>query len=315
MKKINNTSFIAELNRNKAFLMMALPGLIWFFIFRYLPMFGIVIAFKNFKLFGRSFIQNLRQSDWVGFKNFEFLFKTSDAWIITRNTLGYNIVFIIIGLTFSIFLAIALNEITNKRMAKIYQTLMFLPYFLSWVVVSYLVYAFLSVEKGLLNNILIKMGREPVYWYTEPHRWPPLLIFINTWKWAGYNCIIFMASIYGIDKTFYEAAQIDGAGKLRQIMSITLPFLKPLILILAILAIGRIFYSDFGLFYNVPKPNSGALFPVTNVIDTYVFRSLQRSSNIGMPAAAGVYQSICGFILVLTSNRIVKHFSEEHALF
>ena len=293
---------------------MTLPGFAWFVILRYIPMFGIILAFKRFRLIGRSFLQNLFQSEWVGFKNFEFLFRTNDAWLITRNTLGYNFLFIILGTIFAIILALMLNEITNRRMAKLYQTLMFFPYFLSWVVVSYLVFSFLSGDKGFVNRVLMNMGREDVNWYTIPGPWPFFLVGIHLWKWAGYNSVIYLATIIGIDKSLYEAATIDGAGKLKQTMHITLPFLQPLIIILTILAIGRIFSADFGLFYSVPR-NSGALFPVTNVIDTYVYRGLLQSANIGMATAAGFYQSICGFILILTSNFIVRRFNEEQALF
>jgi putative aldouronate transport system permease protein len=296
------------------FLLMVLPGVAWFLLFRYLPMFGVVLAFKDFRLGGSGFILNLLQSRWVGLSNFTFLWSSQDAWLITRNTLGYNALFIVAGTIVSVVLAICLSELRSSRAARVYQTLMFLPYFLSWVVVNYLLFSFLSVDKGLLNAIITSLGGKRISWYQAPAYWPSILVLINTWKWAGYNSIIFLAAIVSIDRSLFEAARIDGAGRLAQARWVTMPFLRPLIVILTILSIGRIFSADFGLFYTVPR-NSGPLFPVTNVIDTYVFRGLQASSNIGMSAAAGVYQSVCGFLLVLGSNWLVRRFSPEQALF
>jgi putative aldouronate transport system permease protein len=296
------------------FLMMALPGLLWLVLFRYVPMFGVLLAFKDFRLYGSAFIANLLKSPWAGLSNFTFLFHSQDAWLITRNTIGYNALFILVGTVVSVALAIALSELRAARAAKLYQTLMFLPYFLSWVVVNYLLFSFLSADKGVLNRILVAVGAPRIMWYQAPQYWPAILVMINTWKWSGYNSVIFLAAIVSIDRSLFEAARMDGAGRLAQAWYVTMPFLTPLIVILTILAIGRIFSADFGLFYTVPR-NSGPLFPVTNVIDTYVFRGLQVSSNIGMSAAAGVYQSVCGFLLVMGANRLVRRFSPEQALF
>lgn len=306
--------FIKTFNSNKELTLLALPTTIWYLIFAYIPMFGVVIAFKNLRITGKGFIDSLIHSPWVGLKNFQFLFKSSDAWIITRNTVLYNIVFIILGIIIPVFLAIILNEILSSKKAKFYQTAMFLPYFLSWVVVSYCIFAFLSPEKGYLNHLLNLIGIKSISWYSEPKYWPFILIFMNIWKGAGYGTVVYIASISGIDKTYYEAAMIDGATKWQQIKYITLPLLKPVIIILFILSVGRIFNADFGLFYQIPK-NSGALYPVTNVIDTYVYRGLTSLGEIGMSSAAGLYQSTVGLILILLSNYVVKKIDNENSLF
>lgn len=293
---------------------MVLPGTIWFLFFSYLPMAGMVIAFKQYRYSRDGFWASIIESKWVGLQNFKFLFSTNDAYIITRNTLLYNSVFIIVGLVLSVLLAIVLSEIVNKRLAKIYQTGMFLPYFLSWVIVGYFVFSFLSFDKGLVNKIGAMFGADPTQWYNSPAYWPVIIIVVFLWKSVGYNSVVYLAAIMGIDKSLYEAAMIDGASKWQQIRNITIPMLKPLMTILTLLAIGRIFYADFGLFYQVPR-DSGTLYSVTNVIDTYVYRGLKTTGEIGMSTAAGLYQSLVGFILVITSNYIVRKFNKENALF
>lgn len=298
---------------NKELLFLTIPGTIWFILFAYLPMFGILIAFKDWQIRG-NFFESLIQSPSVGLKNFEFLFKSTDAWIITRNTVLYNIVFIFLGIALPVTLAILLKELLNKKLSKFYQSAMFLPYFLSWVIVSYCLYAFLSPEKGFLNSILTSMGQDGVSWYTEAKYWPFIIIFMSQWKGVGYGTVVYLASICGIDKSFYEAAMIDGASKWQQIKYITLPLLKPVMIIMFITSVGGMFRSDFGLFYQLPK-NSGALYPVTNVIDTYVYRGLTNLGNIGMSSAAALYQSFVGLILILTTNAIVKKVDEENAFF
>lgn len=298
---------------NKELLFLTIPGTIWFILFAYLPMFGILIAFKDWQIRG-SFFESLIQSPSVGLKNFEFLFKSTDAWIITRNTVLYNVVFIVLGIALPVTLAIMLKELLNKKLSKFYQSAMFLPYFLSWVIVSYCLYAFLSPEKGFLNSILTSMGQDGVSWYTEAKYWPFIIIFMSQWKGVGYGTVVYLASICGIDKSFYEAAMIDGASKWQQIKYITLPLLKPVMIIMFITSVGGMFRSDFGLFYQLPK-NSGALYPVTNVIDTYVYRGLTNLGNIGMSSAAALYQSFVGLILILTTNAIVKKVDEENAFF
>nr|WP_068779487.1 ABC transporter permease subunit [Paenibacillus sp. GM2] len=289
---------------------MMLPGLVYLIINNYLPLFGLSIAFKDV-----DYRKGIWNSDWIGFRNFEYLFKTSDAWMITRNTLLYNTVFIILGLIVSIGIAILLNEIRNKFFARFYQSVIILPYLISIIIVSYLVYAMFSVNTGMVNNtILPALGLDPISWYSEPKYWPFILTFVHVWKGAGYSCIVYLAAIIGIDPEYYEAAKLDGASKWVQIRKITLPMIMPVIMILTLLGIGRIFYSDFGLFYQVPM-NSGALYSTTNVIDTYVFRGLMQLGDIGMSSAAGFYQSLVGFVLVLGSNYIVRKIDKDNALF
>ncbi|WP_051428263.1 ABC transporter permease [Bacillus sp. J33] len=293
---------------------MVLPGTIWFLLFSYLPMFGTVIAFKNFRFDPNGFFASIQNSEWVGFENFRFLFNTNDAWIITRNTVLYNLVFIVLGLVLAVFVAIVLSELANKRLSKIYQTGMLFPHFLSWVVVSYFVFTFLSVDRGLLNNMLGWLGIDAISWYNEPKFWPAIIILTSIWKGVGYGSIVYLAAIVGIDRTYYEAAMIDGASKWQQIKSITIPLITPLMVILTILNIGRIFSADFGLFYQVPR-DSGPLYSVTNVIDTYVYRGLTTMGDISMSTAAGLYQSFVGFILVLLTNYLVQKIDKEYALF
>ena len=289
--------------------LMALPGLTYLFINNYMPLPGLVLAFKNFNakkgIFG---------SDWVGFRNFKFLFTTKDAFVITRNTICYNVVFIIVNTVVAVAIAIILSEM-RSRVKKFYQSVILLPYMISMVIVSYLVFAFLSTENGFINNSILKpLGMESIAWYVEKKFWPFILVFVNLWKVIGYNCIVYMSAIIGFDRGYYEAAAIDGAGKWQQITRITLPLLKPTIIMMTLLAVGRIFYSDFGLFYQVPQ-NSGPLYPVTNTIDTYVYRGLLELGDINMSAAAGLYQSFVGFILVFGSNLIVRKIDPDSALF
>ena len=300
--------------KNKAFLLMALPGAIWLVLFFYIPVLGNVVAFKDFQYSDGGFFKSLSQSPWVGFENFKFLFSSSNAYLITRNTVLYNVGFILINLLFAIVFAVILSEIRSKKMIKVYQTSMLLPYFISWVIISYFVYAFLSPDKGLLNAIITGNGGEAINWYNEPRFWPFILLFLGVWKGIGYNSIIYFASIMGIDPTYYEAAMVDGATKWQQIKNVTIPQLVPLITILSILAVGNIFKADFGLFYQIPR-NSGALYEVTSVIDTYIYNGLTSSGDIGMASAAGLYQSVVGCILVVGANLFVRRFDEESALF
>lgn len=293
---------------------MVLPGTIWFLLFSYLPMFGTVIAFKDFRISRDGFFASVLNSEWVGFDNFKYLFSTDSAYVITRNTILYNLVFIILGLVLAVAVAIILNELANKKLAKIYQTGMLFPHFLSWVIVSYFVFTFLSADRGLLNNILGSFGIDAISWYNEPKYWPFIIIFMSMWKGIGYGSIVYLAAIVGIDRTYYEAAMIDGATKWQQIRHVTIPMITPLIVILTILNVGKIFNSDFGLFYQLPR-DSGALYSVTNTIDTFVYRGLMSLGDIGMSTAAGLYQSFVGLCLVLLTNYIVSKIDDENALF
>lgn len=310
-----NGKILSRLKANKELLFLSLPGGIWFLLFTYLPLFGILVAFKKFRIADNGgFFKSLIESEWVGFDNFKFLFASGDAARVFLNTVLYNLVFIILGVVLPVLVALLLNEIRNKGMAKIYQSAMFLPYFLSWVVVSYCLFAFLNPEKGFVNNVLQQYGKEGISWYTEKSWWPFLIILMSQWKGIGYNTVVYLASICGIDKTYYEAAVLDGATKWQQIKFITLPLLKPVITILLIMSIGKIFNADFGLFYQLPK-NSGALFDVTNVLDTYIFRALRANGEIGMSSAAALFQSTVGFVLIMAANKIVSKVDSDNALF
>lgn len=298
-------------------LTMVAPGAIWLILLRYLPMFGIIIAFKDYTVYTKapSLINNILHSDWVGFKNFKFLFASSDASLIIRNTLGYNALWIVLGLVISVTFAIMLSELTRRLVAKTFQTMMFFPYFLSWVVASYFLMAFLDPTRGLIVHWQQNAGMEVTNWYNDTGPWPFLLTLSYLWKNVGYSCILYLAAITGIDSEQYEAACIDGASKWQQIRSITLPHIRPMIVILFIMNVGRIFNSDFGLFYQLPQ-NSGPLFPVTQVIDTYVYRALlSTGANIGMSAAAGLFQNLVGFACIMIANTIVRRLDEESSLF
>ena len=316
MKESNNSALPqkrvtawSRFKANKELLLLSLPGGIWFLIFAYLPMFGILIAFQEYRP-EKNFLLSVLNSKFVGFKNFEFLFKSGDMWIIFRNTIGYNLLFIILGIVLPITVAMLLNELRNHGAVKVYQSMMFLPYFLSWVVVSYCLYAFLDPPKGLVNNILGKN----ISWYTEKDYWPFIIIFMSQWKGVGYNTVVYLASICGIDQTFYEAAMLDGATKWQQVKYITVPLLRPVITILFIMSVGGIIRSDFGLFYQLPR-NLGPLYPVTNVLDTYIYRALMQSSEIGMSSAAAFFQSVVGFALIMIANKVAAKIDNENTLF
>lgn len=304
------TNKLKKLKRYLPVYLMFLPGAIYLIINNYIPMAGLVVAFKQYNV-----RQGIFGSDWIGLKNFEFLFSTPDAWIITRNTMLYNIAFIVINMVLGIIFAVFISDVLSSKLKKVYQSAILFPFLMSAVVLSYIVFAFLSQSNGIINNTILPFfGMDPIKWYSKPEYWPFILVFTNTWKGIGYGVLIFVAGINGIDPAFYEAAKLDGASKWKQICYITLPSLVPTVITLSLLNMGRIFYSDFGLFYQVPR-NSGLIFSTTNVIDTYVYRGLMEQSNIGMSAAAGFYQSIVGFILVITVNYVVGRVSKENALF
>lgn len=289
---------------------MALPALVYLFINNYLPMTGLVVAFKNF-----NYKDGIFGSPWCGFANFEYLFSTSTSFIITRNTIVYNAVFIILNTVAGVAAAVLLNEIRSKKAVTVFQTTMIIPYLLSMIIIGYLVFAFLSSENGFINkHVLNFLGVELISWYASPKVWPWLLIFINTLKNFGFLALIYYSTLISVSNEYYEAAKLDGANKWQRIWYITIPYLKPTIITMVLLSVGRVFYSDFGLFYQVPQ-NSGALYSVTNTIDTYVYRSLIQLGDVGMASAAGVYQSIVGFLLVLAANAAVRKISPDNAMF
>ena len=294
---------------NFSFLMMVLPGFALALVFCYIPLVGLCIAFKNI-----DYAKGILRSPWCGLDNFMFLFKSPDLPIILRNTLGYNIIGIMLGVIVPVALAICFSQLRNKRFGKVYQTVMMLPHFVSWIIVTYIVYSFLSYNNGLINRVLMGIGKDPVSWYESKKFWPPFLIFLSLWKSMGYQAVVYIASIAGIDNSLYEAAAIDGANKRQQIMHIMLPELTSIIIVLLIMAIGKVLNSSFELYYNVPM-ESGTILPVTNVISTYVYRALMINADTGMSAAAGFFQSLVGFILIMISNGIVRKIDAEKAMF
>ncbi|CAM4269993.1 sugar ABC transporter permease [Erysipelothrix aquatica] len=307
--------FIKDMRKNWVLLLMALPGALWMIFFFYIPVFGNVVAFKDFRFSSDGgFLRSLYESEWVGLKNFEFLFSSDNAWIITRNTVLYNLGFIVIGTACAVALAIVMSMLRNKRRVKTYQTAMMFPYFISWIIISSFVYSFLSPDKGIVNRVMVNMGSSPINWYTDPTYWPFIIIFIGIWKNLGYQSVIYFASIMGIDPTYYEAAKIDGANRWQQIRHVTIPQIVPLISILMILAVGNIMRADFGLFYNVPR-NSGPLTPVTQVLDTFVYKGLAASGDLGMSSAAGLYQSVVGLVILVGANSIVRKLDPDSSLF
>jgi len=290
---------------------LALPTTIWYVLFAYLPMFGVIIAFIDFRIQG-GFLQSIVRSDFIGFNNFRILFANRDIWFAIRNTLGYNSVFIILGIVLPVALAIVIFELRQKIAAKIYQTVLFIPFFLSWVVVSALVWGFLSFDLGIVNRIFESMGVEARNWYMFPPFWPPFLIFMHFWKNLGFSMIIYLATLTSLDKSVYEAAVIDGASKMQQVWRITLPMMRSVIILMFILAMGRIFYSDFGLFFQVPR-DSAVLMNYVYTIDVFVFRLL-RVGTTGMAAAAALLQSTVSCIMILLTNWVVKKIDSQSAM-
>lgn len=293
---------------------MVLPGAVWLLLIRYLPIFGITIAFKNYRAYKpNTFWNNIIQSEWVGLKNFGFL-KSPDTLQMIRNTLGYNLLWIALGLVIAVAFAIMMSELRNRFLAKTYQTMMFFPYFLSWVVASYFVLAFLDPTRGLIPTLQKSMGIKPDNFYNETKWWPLILTLCDMWKNIGYSAVLYLAAITGIDTTLYEAAAVDGANKWQQIWHVTLPNIRTMIIILLILNVGKIFNADFGLFYSVPQ-NSGMLYPVTQVVDTYVYRAYANTHNLGMSTAAGFLQNMVGFICIIGANAVVRKLDPESSLF
>lgn len=303
------SSFARALRKNKVLLMMLIPAFLYFFIFSYLPMSGAVVAFKSY-----NFRDGIFGSPWVGFSNFEYFFKSGQAWTVTRNTILYNVGFIVVNTVLQMGLAIFISEIGGKYFKKITQTAMFLPYFISWVVVGMIAYNFLNVDYGTVNTILNKLGMESINFYGTKWVWPIIITCFCAWKNVGYGTVLYLAAIMGIDQEIYEAAQIDGANIFQRIFKVTIPCLVPTLIILTLLSIGNIFRGDFQMFYQLVG-NNGPLFPVTDVIDTFTFRSLIQSGEVGMSAAAGLYQSVFCFITIIITNKIVKSYDKDYSLF
>lgn len=295
--------------RNRVLFLMLLPAIVYFIIFAYVPMTGMVLAFKNY-----NYIDGIYKSPWNGFKNFKFLFNGGKIFQVAINTFVYNIVFIAVNQTLQVITAILLTEIGSKRFRKLSQSAIFLPYFISWVIVGGFIYNLFNYEYGSVNNFLQALGKAPVDMYSNVGAWKYILVLVNAWKWVGYGSVIYLAAITGIDKEIYEAAAIEGAGKFRQIFSITLPLIVPQIVTLVLLDVGRIFKGDFQMFYQVTG-NNPLLYETTDVIDTFVVRSLLQLQDVGMSSAAGLMQSVINFVILVTVNAVVKHFESDYALF
>lgn len=304
------STMLQRLWKYRSLLILAIPGFALLFVNNYLPMFGIFLAFKNL-----NYTKGILGSDWVGFDNFKFMFASNDAWMIVKHTLLYNFTFLVVNTVLAVLLAVLLNDVRNRILSKFFQSSMLLPHFISMVIVGYVVYGFLNPDLGFVNkSILEPLGKDPIAWYASPEYWPYILTFVNTWKSVGYLAVVYLAAIVGIDQEYYEAARIDGASKWKQLTNITIPLITPVIVILTLLAIGRIFNADFGLFYQATMA-SGMLKSTTDVIDTYVYNALLVTGDTGLASAAGLLQSVVGFILVVSVNRVVKRFSSDNALF
>lgn len=289
--------------------LMMMPALIYLLINNYMPMAGIVLAFKKYTVQG-----GIWGSEWNGLKNFAFLARSKDVPIIIRNTLGYNFFFILTNVVLGVTLAILITEIGNKKLQKYAQSSILFPFVVSIIIVSYMVRAFLDPQAGLVNSLLESFGLQKISWYDTSKPWPYILSFVNAWKGVGYSCILYISTILGIDPSLYEVARLSGASKAQQIRYITLPFLKPTVITMVLLNVGRIFTSDFGLFYQVPQ-NSGLIMDVTQTVDTFVYRALMTQNNIGQSSAASFLQSVIGFAMILLFNGIARKVSRENALF
>ena len=293
-----------------ALYVMAAPTIFFLIIFCYIPMAGLVMAFQEFNI--QAGVLN---SPFVGLRNFEYLFTSSDAWVITRNTICYNVVFLLVNTSLAVIMALLLSELRSRRTAKVLQTIYMLPYFLSWTVVAIVLQAFLDRQNGLVNKIIQALGGSGrTDWYKQREIWPVLLVGLNAWKGVGYSTVLYLAVISGISHDYYEAAVLDGATKFQQARYITVPHLRMVLCISIILAMGSVFRADFGLFYSVTR-DSGRLYPVTDVIDTYIYRGLTQLSNVGMSTAAGLYQSLVGLVMVVITNKIVTKIDPDSAMF
>ncbi len=288
---------------------MTMPGFILVLVFCYIPMFGVILAFKNFNpnlgIFG---------SEWVGLDNFKFFFMSSDFLILLRNTVGYHMLFLVAGNIVNIIFAIMCYNIRRRGFLKYYQTTAILPTFMSIVLISYIVYVFLDPANGLINNLLVAMGFEKIKWYSDPKYWPFILTFVSLWKGMGYGSLLYYSTMVGIDDSLFEAAEIDGANKIQQIRYIIIPELSALICLNLIMGVGHAMSGDFGLFYQIPR-NIGLLYPTTDIFNTYIFRALQAGTSMGRTTAVGLFQSLSGAILLVLVNGIIRKIDEEKSMF
>ena len=301
--------FIKKLRKYRSYLLMLLPAVIYTLVFSYYPMTGVILAFKKYTYAG-----GIWGSAWNGIENFKFFFKSGQAGIVTRNTVLYNILFIVVGTIVQIAVAIFLTEIRNKHFRKFSQSFMFLPYFISWVIVGVMAFNIFSSDYGFLNNIITSFGGKKISFYSKPQVWPGILLFFNVWKGIGYGSILYLAAIMGIDTSIYESASIDGANVFQRIFHVTIPMNMPTVVILFLMSIGGIFRGNFDMFYNLVGSN-GLLYEYTDVIDTLAFRALISSNDFGMSSAIGLFQSVLCFITVIIANKLVGLYDRDYTLF
>lgn len=306
---VKKSGFLEELKKNRVLFAMVAPMVILMIVIAYLPMSGLVLAFKNYR-----FDLGVFGSEWNGLENFRYLFSSGTGWLITKNTVMYNLLNLATSQLLAIVVAVFISEMPGKYFKKTTQSIIFLPYFISWVLVGTFVFGIFNYETGLLNNMLATLGYEKVNLYSMPGAWPWIICILNSWKWVGYNSVIYIAAITGIDAECYEAADIDGANIFQRVWTITIPSIMPTLITMLLLQVGRILRGDFEMFYQVVG-NNGQLFNATDVIDTYVFRSLLTNSNLGMTAAATFYQSFLCFVIIVVVNRIVQKVDNDYALF
>lgn len=298
-----------DIKRNKFLLLLSVPAIAWFLIFSYAPLCGLIVAFQRY-----TPAKGIFGSPFVGFKNFEFFFGSKAFFTVTFNTLFLNTLFILFTMIFSILIALAISEVSNKWFKKITQSVVILPHFISWTVVALLLEAFLKTDGGIVNNLLVNLGLEKIKFYQDASVWPATLTFLRVWQGAGFGSIVYLATITGLDQEMFEAARVDGANRLQCIRYITLPLLKTTVVLLFIMNVGKVFNGDFGMIYAIVGNNT-LLYPTTDVIDTYVYRQLMEANNMGMSSAVGLYQSIMGLFMVTVTNAITKKLDAESALF
>ena len=302
-------TFVQDLRKNRVYLCLLIPAMSYVLIFSYTPMVGVIMAFKRY-----NFAQGLFDSPWVGLNNFKFLVASNKLWPLTRNTLLYNIAFIVVGIVMEVGFAVIINEMRCKWFKKIFQSFIFLPYFISWVIVGVMAFNIFSSDYGFLNRLIETFGGTPIKFYTTPKAWPFILVFFNVWKGIGYGSVMYLAAIMGIDTSIYEAARIDGANVFQRIFKVTIPMIMPTTIILLLLSVGGIFKGNFDMFYNLVGSN-GLLYNYTDVIDTLTFRALISSNDFGMSAAVGLYQSVLCFITVVIVNKLVGLYDKDYTLF
>lgn len=308
-KRRRGFDMLSDIRRNGTSYLLVLPAMAYTFIFGYMTYPYILIAFQRF-----NYTKGIFHSEWVGLKNFEFFFGSSKAFTVTFNTIFLNLLFIVFGTLTALAISLILNELRKKLFVKISQSMMLFPNFISWIVISYVLYAFFSMDMGIVNKLLNQLGLASVNWYTEPQVWPAVLTIMHVWKGAGMSAIIYLATITGIDETLYEAAEIDGANRWQMCMRITIPLMMPTVVILMLLSVGKIMYGDFGMIYALIGDN-GTLYSTTDIIDTYVFRSLRQIGDPSEAMAVGLFQSVIGFILVFGTNAMTRKFFKDGALY